>query len=569
MTLSRSRWSISDQPDRRLVEQLVQTLNVPRVLASLVAQRGHSTPEEAKRFLRPSLDSLHDPRLLQGMDRAVEILARAVGAGETIFVHGDYDVDGQCAVALLTRTLRVANASVVPFVPHRIRDGYDFGSAGIEAAKIAGATVIVTCDCGITARDAVSQAVAEGFKVIVTDHHLPGELPPADAVINPKQPGCAYPCKDLCGTGVIFKLAQALIQEFSLSENLQYHLLDLAALATVADIVPLRDENRVIVHHGLKVLVASQWPGIRALLESSGLTGKVVTAGQVGFILAPRLNAVGRISDANKGVELLLTDDGDQASKTAELLERLNSERKSLDQRTLDEAIEMAEVDVDLENEFGIVLASDGWHPGVIGIVASRLVERYVRPVLMIAIDGNVGKGSGRSISAFDLHEALSGCSDLLVKFGGHKMAAGLTVDASSIGALRERFHEVTRSALTKEDLVRTQRVDLLLSLDEADDRLERLLNHMQPCGIGNPTPVLGVANVRAAGWRKLGNRHLKLTLDDGGIRLPAIGFNWVDRTSEQTLNGAIDVAFQLDRNEWRGRSELQARIVDIMASEQ
>lgn len=569
MTLSRSRWSISDQPDQRLVEQLVQSLNVPRVLASLVAQRGYSTPEEAKRFLRPSLDSLHDPRLLRGMDRAVEILARAVGAGETIFVHGDYDVDGQCAVALLTRTLRVANASVVPFVPHRIRDGYDFGSAGIEAAKNAGATVIVTCDCGITARDAVAQAVAEGFKVIVTDHHLPGELPPADAVINPKQPGCEYPCKDLCGTGVIFKLAQALIQEFSLSENLQYHLLDLAALATVADIVPLRDENRVIVHHGLKVLVASQWPGIRALLESSGLTGKVVTAGQVGFILAPRLNAVGRISDANKGVELLLTDDEDQASKTAELLERLNSERKSIDQRTLDEAIEMAEVDVDLENEFGIVLASDGWHPGVIGIVASRLVERYVRPVLMIAIDGNVGKGSGRSISSFDLHEALSSCSDLLVKFGGHKMAAGLTVDASSIGALRERFHEVTRSALTKEDLVRTQRVDLLLSLDEADDQLERLLNHMQPCGSGNPTPVLGVANVRAAGWRKLGNRHLKLTLDDGGVRLPAIGFNWVDRTSEQTLNGAIDVAFQLDRNEWRGRSELQARIVDIMASEQ
>lgn len=567
MTSIVSRWRISDPPDSDVVERLAAELDVPRVLASLLAQRGYHTPDSAKRFLRPSLDSLHNPFLLRDMDRAVEIISRAVASGESILIHGDYDVDGQCATALLTRTLALAGAKVFPFVPHRLRDGYDFGPAGIAEAERVGASTIVTCDCGITAHKAVAAARKAGFRVIVTDHHLPTELPDADAVVNPRRQDCEYPCKDLCGTGVAFKLAQALMGELSVPENTQYHFLDLIALATVADIVPLIDENRVMVHHGLKLLARSRWPGIRALLQSAGVTGDSVTAGQVGFIVAPRLNAVGRIADAKAGLELLLTDNERAAAIAAEKLERLNTERQTIDQRTLEQAIQMVDDEVDLSSEYGIVLAAEEWHPGVIGIVASRLVERYARPVVLIALDGEEGKGSGRSIAAFDLYGALSQCGELLDRFGGHQMAAGLSVKRDLIDRLRERFVAIAGRELTEEDLVRTQRVDLLVSLREADDTLERLLRHMQPCGTGNPTPVLGVAGVHALGQRTLSGRHLKFVLEDGSHRLQAIGFNWADRALDGVLSGAIDVAFHLDRNEWRGRSELQAKIVDIVAA--
>lgn len=567
MTNIVSRWRISDPPDSDVVERLSAELDVPRVLASLLAQRGYHTSDSAKRFLRPSLDSLHNPFLLRDMDRAVEIISRAVASGESILIHGDYDVDGQCATALLTRTLTLAGAKVFPFVPHRLRDGYDFGPAGIAEAQRVGASTIITCDCGITAHKAVAAARKAGFRVIVTDHHLPIELPDADAVVNPMRQDCEYPCKDLCGTGVAFKLAQALMGELSVPENSQYHFLDLIALATVADIVPLRDENRVMVHHGLKLLARSRWPGIRALLQSAGVTGNSVTAGQVGFIVAPRLNAVGRIADAKAGLELLLTDNEREAAIGAEKLERLNTERQTIDQRTLEQAIQMVDDEVDLSSEYGIVLADEEWHPGVIGIVASRLVERYVRPVVLIALDGEEGKGSGRSISAFDLYGALSQCGELLDRFGGHRMAAGLSVKRGLIDRLRERFVAIAGRELTEEDLVRTPHVDLLVSLREADDTLERLLRHMQPCGTGNATPVLGVTGVHALGQRTLSGRHLKFVLEDGSNRLQAIGFNWADRMPEGVLGGAIDVAFHLDRNEWRGRSELQAKIVDIVAA--
>src|SRR5439155_103356 len=382
----------------------------------------------AKPFLRPDLERLSDPDCWANMDVALELLARAVREKRTILVHGDYDVDGQCASAMLTRILRSAGATVHPFVPNRIRDGYDFGPAGLAEARRVGASLIVTCDCGITAVDAVRAARDVGIDVIVTDHHLPGaELPPANAVLDPRRPDCTSEEKNLCGTGVAFKLAQALVTTLGLSPNLPLHFLDYVALATVADVVPLTGENRILVRHGLKMLADSRWVGLRALVETAGLGCKPLRAGHVGFIVAPRLNAAGRIADAKDGLRLLLTEDPAEAAALARELETLNARRQELDQKILDEAIELADKTL-REEDRALVLAADAWHPGVIGIVASRLVERYGRPTFLIAWDGDVGRGSGRSIAGFDLHEALHRTAPHLEKYGGHTMAAGLTI---------------------------------------------------------------------------------------------------------------------------------------------
>jgi single-stranded-DNA-specific exonuclease len=564
MIKTRAKWEVAQRPDDATVAKIVEALKVPQALGALVVMRGYDTPEKAKEFLRPSLDSLHDPFLMKDMDVAVELVLETIARGETILVHGDYDVDGQCATTLLTRTLRAGGADAIPFVPHRVRDGYDFGPAGIRAAEEAGATLVITCDCGITAGEAVDDARARGINVIVTDHHIVGELPNANAVLNPKRPDCEYPFKDLCGTGVAFKLAEALIPRLDLPENFRFHLLDLAALATVADIVSLRGENRVVVRHGLKLLAKSNWPGVRALVRSAGITGDSVSAGQVGFQIGPRLNAAGRVGEAMDGVRLLMTDDDAEAASRAAQLEVMNSQRQELDQKALEEAIQMVEEEFDLGQEFGLVLAAEGWHAGVIGIVASRIVERYHRPAVLISVDGEVGKGSCRSIPGFDLHAALGKCADLLEKFGGHKMAAGLTVDKGQLGALRERFNSVVREELGVEDLIPTRRVDLLVSLNEVDDDLENLLSYVEPCGIGNPKPVLAVEQAAARNVRELKGKHLKMSVDDGKGRIEAIGFNWVDRLTDEELDGTVRLAFHLNRNEFRGRSTLQARVVDL-----
>ncbi|HUQ14434.1 MAG TPA: single-stranded-DNA-specific exonuclease RecJ, partial [Gemmatimonadales bacterium] len=423
------RWVVAPRPDRSAVAGLVDRLHLPDALAALLVQRGQGNADEARKYLRPAIDDLSDPHALAGMAEAVDAIASTVRAGGTIMVHGDYDVDGQCATAVLTRVLRAAGADVVPFVPHRLRDGYDFGPAGLAAARAAGASLVITCDCGITAVDTVRDARAAGIGVVVTDHHLPGnELPPAIAIVDPQRPDDTSGLTNLCGAGIAFKLVQALVPALGLPANLPYYLLDLVALATVADVVPLQGENRIMVKHGLRLLAESNWPGLRALLEASGLAGKELRAGHLGFILGPRLNAAGRIGDAADGLRLLLSDDMEESSALARRLEGLNVERQALDQRMLDEALCQVEQLADLEHDSGFVLVGDGRHPGVVGIVASRVVERYGRPTFLIAFDGDIGKGSGRSISRFDLHSALLACGDLLERYGGHQMAAGLTI---------------------------------------------------------------------------------------------------------------------------------------------
>lgn len=555
------RWVVASPPDPAVVRELAASLGVPQALAALLVQRGHDTIEAARRYLRPQLADLSDPERILGIDRAVQIIVEAVQAGRRILVHGDYDVDGQCATALLTRTLREAKADVLPFVPHRLRDGYDFGPAGLAAAQAAGASLIITCDCGITAIETVTDARTASIDVIVTDHHLPGfELPPAAAVVDPQQPGDQSDTGALCGTGIAFKLVQALVPALGLPHNLPFHLLDFVALATVADVVPLQGENRILVKHGLKLLSQSRWPGIQALIDVTGLTGREVRARHVGYVLGPRLNAAGRVGDAGDGLRLLLTDDPAEAATLAQQLENMNIERQALDQRILDEALQQVERSATLEQDAGLVLAGEGWHPGVVGIVASRVVERYGRPTFLIAFDGDIGKGSGRSTSRFNLHAALLSCGDLLERYGGHHMAAGLTIRRGSLDAFRERFGNVARQILAPEDLGPEQRIDLELSLSEVTPELERLCRYLEPCGQGNPSPVFGVRGVRFTNRSIVGNGHLKGFLEDGTARLCAIGFQWADRVP-WLGDELVDAAFRIETNEWNGFSTLQARL--------
>jgi single-stranded-DNA-specific exonuclease len=567
MTAAPPRWAVAPPSDPARVEPLVHALNVPEALASLLVQRGFTSPVDAKRYLRPELESLSDPYALRDMEPAVELVSRAAREGHTVLVHGDYDVDGQCATALLTRVLREAGAHVVPFVPHRIRDGYDFGAAGLAEAREHGASLIVTCDCGTTAVEPIRQAREEGMNVVVTDHHLPGVVAPANAVVNPQHPDCTANLGHLCGAGVAFKLAQALVDALGLPDNLPFHFLDLVALATVADVVPLTGENRTLVRFGLKMLAASRWRGVRALVNTAGLAGRELRAGQVGYILAPRLNAAGRIGEAMDGVRLLLCDDDVEARDLARGLERLNEQRQAVDETTLEQAIEEIDVHVDLDRDYGLVLAREGWHAGVIGLVASRVVERYARPAILVSLDGDEVRGSGRSIAGFDLHGALQACAPQLERFGGHKMAAGLTLRRERLQGFREAFGAVARERLTPQDLVPTQRIDAVLSLERMDAELERLLRHLEPCGPGNPAPVFGVSHSAARDRKTVGANHLKFTLDDGTGRIEAIAFNWADRVESGWWGAPLDVALRLERNEWRGRSHLQARVVGIRPS--
>ena len=564
-----ARWAITAPADPRLTADLAADLHIPEALAAILVQRGFTAPERAKAFLRPELERLSDPLAWADMSRAVALVAGAVRAGVPVLVHGDYDVDGQCAAAMLTRVLQSVGGKVHAFVPHRIRDGYDFGEAGLREAQRLRAGLIITCDCGITAVDAVRAARAAGIEVIVTDHHVPGDaLPPASAVLDPLRPDCPSEDKDLCGTGVAFKLAQALVPALGISPNLPFHFLDFVALATVADVVPLTGENRILVRHGLKLLADSHWTGVRALLDAAGLAGKPLKSGHVGFILAPRLNAAGRIGDANDGLRLLLTDDPDDAARIARELETLNARRQALDQRVLEDAVQLADRALDAGAEDrALVLAAEGWHPGVIGIVASRLVERYGRPTFLVGWDGDTGRGSGRSIAGFDLHAALHRVGHHLEKYGGHTMAAGLTIRRDRYEAFRIAFLAVASELLGPTDLVPAQRVDLELPLRLVSEDLEKLIRYLEPCGPGNPAPVFGVRGARAVGAKRVGSNHLRFLLDDESGVLPAIAFQWADAIPDQWLAERLDVAFRLERDEWQGRTTLQARIACMAPS--
>ena len=469
------------------------------------------------------------------------------------------------STAILVRTLDALGARPVPFIPKRATDGYDLTSAGVSAAKAAMATVVVTCDCGTSAIVPVAELRAAGIDVIIVDHHLPtGETAAANALLNPKRSGCPSKDKDLCAAGVVFKLAVALMRAAGGNENLVFGMLDLVALATIADIAPLRGENRVLARYGLKLMNETPSLGLAALIRSAGLQGKPITAGRVGFVIAPRLNAVGRLAHALRGVELLLARDEHVANSIARELEELNIQRQEIDRQTVIRARELV-LAMDLDSTFGIVLAEEGWHPGVIGIVASRMVEEFGRPAVLIALDGAEGKGSGRSISPFDLHAGLAECSDLLLRFGGHRSAAGVTIAANRVAEFTARFNAVAAARLSADDLMPELRIDLEMPLAAANEQLESVFRHIEPCGMGNPSPVLMTRGVTLAGSpRAIGKDGLKVVFAQAENAITAVGWGMAPRRAELSEGTLYDVAFKLERDEYRGVSRLQARLIDF-----
>ena len=548
-------------------QALAGALGLPRPLAALLAARGHGDPAAAKQFLRPQLEQLLDPLALPDMDVAAARLARAIARRETILVHGDYDVDGMCSTALMTRALRVLGGTVVPFIPDRRSDGYDLTDAGVNAAIAAGASLVLTCDCGTSAMAAARRLQAAGIDLIISDHHLPGgPLPPAVAVLNPQRTDKPYADvgRDLAAVGVAFKLALQVTRACGGNENVVLNMLDLVALATVADVARLRGENRVLVRRGLGLMAESRSPGLRALIRSSGLEGKAITAGRVGYTLAPRLNALGRLASALRGVDLLLAETDAEANGLARQCEELNRERQDMDRALLDSAMRAVDA-MNLEETWAVTVSGEGWHPGVIGIVASRIVEHTLRPAFLIAVHDGVGKGSGRSIGAFDLHAALVACDDLLIKHGGHRAAAGLTIDAARIPEFAARFNALARERLVRDDLVRELKLDLELPLEEATPDLEKLLRHFEPFGMGNPGPMFVARGVRVAvGATKLGTDGIKAQMAGPAGPIEAVGWGMADRARELAAGRVVDIAYKLERNEFRGVSTLQLGLSDF-----
>src|SRR3954469_9813188 len=561
----RARCILPDAPDPDVVRALCDELLLPEPICRLLAIRGHASAEPAKLFLRPRLEQLLPPEQLLDLDRAVDRLVRAIRDGETILVHGDYDVDGISSTTLLTRAFRALGGTVVPFIPRRLPDGYDLAEAGVRAAREAGATVVVTCDCGTSAVAPVYALQAEGIDVIISDNHLPGgDLPNAYAILNPKRPGCGSEDKDLAAVGVAFKLALAVTRSLGGNENGVFGMLDLVALATIADIAPLRGENRVFARYGLKMLGETKNLGLRALIRSAGLEGKPLTAGRIGYILAPRLDAVGRLGHALRGVELLMAQSEHEANSIARELEELNVKRQEIDRATVEQARQRV-LALDLEETYGIVLAEDGWHPGVIGIVASRIVEEFGRPTVLIGLEGDEGKGSGRSISRFDLHAGIGSCRHLLKRFGGHRSAAGVTIARDRVEEFARCFNDAARAALTPDDLIPELRVDLEVALADLTPGFEALLRHLEPCGVGNPSPMLVTRAVRlAAPPRAVGQGGLKLRLQTSDEPLEALGWSLGHRIGELDLSRPFDIAYRLERDEYQGVSRLQAKLVDF-----
>ncbi len=561
----RPRWVAAPAPRADDVRALAAALSLPDVIARLLIARGFDDADTAKEFLRPRLERLHPPEAMGGLTVAVERLQRALRNDEMIMVHGDYDVDGICSTTLLTRVLRQAGGRVTPFIPNRLTDGYDLTMVGVRAAEACGAKVVVTADCGTSAVAPIAALNTRGIDVIITDHHLPGgPLPAALAVLNPRAPGNGYPDPDLAAVGVAFKLALAIARAVGVGDAFVYRMLDLVALATIADVAPLRGENRLFARYGLKLMAESDHAGIRSLIRAAALDGKPMTAGRVGFILAPRLNAVGRLGSALRGVELLLAESEAEANPIARELEELNRARQDLDRNTLEQARAMV-ARLDLDETYGLVLAGEGWHAGVIGIVASRIVEDTGRPALLIALENGQGKGSGRSISAFDLHGALGQCADLLIRYGGHRAAAGVTVDAAQVSALADRFNAVARAQLTIDDLVPELRIDAELSLDDGTPALEKLLSHFEPFGVGNAGPTFAARGVRLIGTpRSIGKDGLRFRFATATGEFPGIGWGLAHLAPSLADGDIVDVAWKLERDEYRGDSTLQAKVVDI-----
>ncbi|MDX1622402.1 MAG: single-stranded-DNA-specific exonuclease RecJ [Gemmatimonadota bacterium] len=569
--MQRPSWSWPDPVDERVARTLAGALRVPVPIAELLVRRGLDDVEKARGFFEPSLDRLHDPFLMRDMEAVVPRIERAIAGGETIVVHGDYDVDGITATALLVRYLRWRGAEALYHIPHRIEDGYGLSMAGVEAIRRRGAGLVITCDCGVTAVDEIDAANRAGIDVIVTDHHEPGaRLPEAVGVLNPKRADATYPDRNLAAVGVAFKLCEALERAAGRGRETLLGGLDLVALGTVADLVPVLGENRILIRHGLDRLARTRNLGLRALLERTELSGERPSSWQVGFVLAPRLNALGRMDVAEQGVALLLTDDPAEAERIVGRIERINASRRATDRELLAEALETIEATCDPESERAIVLAGEGWHPGVLGIVASRVVERFHRPTILISLDAEGrGRGSARSVAGFHLLEALQACRRHLDACGGHRAAAGLAIRREAVEPFRRAFLDYAAKTLRPRQLVPSLTIDLEVDLGAVDRRFHRAMEAFAPYGPGNPEPVLAIRGVSPRGYpRIVGEDHLKMVVADGGRTLDTIGFNLGGLLQELDFHrGSLRIACRLRENTYLGRATLQGRLVDVQVA--
>lgn len=565
------QWELREV-DAQAATALARDISVHPLIAHILVARGIVRPDEARTFLAPSFSAMLDPYLLLGMDAAVSRLLAARRNHESVCIYGDYDVDGITGTALLVSFLRTVGFNCRYFIPNRFDDGYGLNSDAIERIIALGATLIVSVDCGITAVDEARFCRHRGVDLIIVDHHAPREMiPDAAAVINPLQPGCQYPFKSLAGVGVAFNLLialrAALRDEGAFGSDAGPDLrnwLDLVALGTIADVVPLIGQNRIYAYHGLRQLSASAKPGIQALKQVAGVKGEV-SCGQVGFRLAPRLNAAGRMESAVPGVELLLSTNQQETLGIATELDVANAERQAIERRMLEEAVGLVESAGNYPARRSIVLASETWHQGVVGIVASRLVERYYRPTILIALtEDGLAKGSGRSIPDFHLLDALSPCTQHLERFGGHRYAAGVGLKAGLVADFAEAFEAEAARILMDDDLVPRLNIDAEARPEEITSELALELKRLEPFGAGNPEPVLMMRAMTVTERRVVGDGHLRLRLTGEGRSFSAIAF----RMAERATDGLMDIAFFPEMNEWNGSSSLQLRVKDLRPTE-
>lgn len=566
----KTRWSPRNNPSPDKVAHLQEVLGVEELVAKLLVNRGIETFEQAKLFFRPELSHLHDPFLMKDMDKAVQRIEQALLDGENILVYGDYDVDGTSAVALMSTYLKTRSEQILTYIPDRYEEGYGVSYRGIDFAHDNDFSLIIALDCGIKAIEKVAYAKEKGIDFIICDHHRPGdELPEAFAVLDPKRADCSYPYDELCGCGVGFKLIQALEQKRGNGVETLMPFLDLVATAIGADIVPITGENRVLAFYGLKQINENPRAGIKAIIHQ--LNKKELTITDVVFIIAPRINAAGRMEHGKNAVDLLSEENFEKALSLAAAIEVFNSDRKDLDQSITQEALLQIKNNKE-EKRFTTVVRNENWHKGVIGIVASRLIETYYRPTLVFTKSGEKWAASARSVKGFDVYEALEQCSEFIEQFGGHKYAAGLTLYEKDFLAFKQRFEEVVKDTITPECLLPEISYDAEIRLNEISPKLMRIIKQFAPFGPGNMSPVFKAKGLRDSGYaRSVGGdeAHLKLSvyqsIEGKRYTLDAIGFNLGTKLQLVTNQKSFDAIFTLDENEWNGIISLQIKIRDIV----
>ena len=562
------RWNLLPFNEQE-TNTLQNELKISSTICKMLVQRGFNTFEKSKNFFRPQLTQLHSPWLMKDMDKAVERIIRAKNKEEKLLVFGDYDVDGTSSVASTYQFLRKIFPNVDFYIPHRYKEGYGVSKLGIDYAKENGFSIIISLDCGIKSIELIAYAKTLGIDFIVCDHHLPDvELPPAIAILNAKQKNCLYPYKELCGCGVGFKLMQALAEKLNLPTESYLEYVDLVATAIAADIVPITGENRILAYYGVKKVNENPCIGIKALLQLAAVQKEIKITNLV-FIVAPRINAAGRMDDAKKAVQLFIEQDAIKAMEFAEMLHSDNTDRREADTTTTEEALAIIESDTTLINRKTTVVYNEHWHKGVVGIVASRLIEKYYRPTIVLTKSGDFIAGSARSVVGFNLYEAIHACKEYLVGYGGHFAAAGMTLLPNQLENFSIAFEKIVSETITPELLIPELIIDAEISFTELSLPFYNILNQMEPFGPENMRPVFISKKVIETGFSKIvKDQHIRFVLNQHNVTLTGIGFNMSTSFELLQMNKPLDVVFNLDINEWNGEKNIQMKVIDIRISE-